>query len=334
MLKPPRLRTGATIGLVAPASAADLSKIDRGIENLKRLGFRVKEGRHIRKRLGYLAATDPERLADFHAMFADPKVDIVMCVRGGYGSPRLAPFIDYDLISRNPKVFTGFSDITFLHLAILKMCDLVTFNGPMGAATFGAPKLSRYTVDSFVRTVGNRRAAGSVWQGHRDRKFRVVRPGRASGVITGGNLSLVAASIGTQFEIETKRRIVFLEDVDEKPYRIDRMLTQLLLAGKLFDAAAIVFGRNVPDEETAKIEQRLARRGLPHVATPPPTKANREFEQVIDQVIADRLRPLGIPVMIGLPFGHIDDYTTIPLGVRASMDTRTGDLTIDEPAVR
>jgi muramoyltetrapeptide carboxypeptidase len=334
MLKPRRLREGATIGLISPASAADPEKVDAAIRNLEKRGFRVREGKHIRDRYGFLAASDTARIADLHTMFADPEVDAIMCVRGGYGTARLAPFIDYNLIARNPKILSGFSDITFLQLAIWKMCGLVTFNGPMLVSAFATGKLKPFTLGGYSRTLMQPSAAGSVWQGHRDRKFRVVRPGKASGRLTGGNLSLVAATLGTPYEIETKGRIVFLEDVDEKPYRIDRMLTQLLLAGKLGDAAGIVFGRNVPDEESARIEQRLVRRGLPKTAAPPPSKVPREFEQVADHAIADRLRPLGIPVLIGLPFGHIDDYATLPIGVRASMDTRTGELTINEAAVR
>ena len=138
MLKPCRLREGATIGLISPASAAEPAKIDAAIANLQKRGFRVKEGRHIRSRYGYLAAPDSGRLNDLHSMFADPKVDAIMCVRGGYGTGRLAPFINYDLVRDNPKILIGFSDITFLHLAFLKMCDLVTFNGY--AAQYGDPR--------------------------------------------------------------------------------------------------------------------------------------------------------------------------------------------------
>ena len=334
MLKPRRLREGSTIGLISPASAADPQKIDAGIANLEKRGFRVKEGRSTRTRQGYLAAPDAARLRDLHAMFADPEVDAIMCIRGGYGTGRLLPFIDYELIRENPKILIGFSDITFLELAILKMTGLVTFNGPMLGSAFSQAKPRSFTLDGFMRTLAQPKPAGSVWQGHKDRKYRVVRPGKASGRLTGGNLSLVAASVGTPYEIDTKDRIVFLEDIDEKPYRFDRMLGQLIMAGKLVDASAIVFGRNVPDEESAKLEQKLARRGLPKMTTAPPTKVPREYEQVADEVITDWLKPLGVPVMIGLPFGHIDDYATLPLGVRASMDTRTGELTIDEAAVR
>jgi muramoyltetrapeptide carboxypeptidase len=323
-----------TIGIISPASAVkDVSRVDTGASRLRELGYKVKEGRHVREKLGFLAATDDARLADLHAMFADPKVDAIMCVRGGYGAGRLASRIDYKLVQHNPKILLGFSDITFLHLAFWNKCGLVTFNGPMLNATFAQEQPSVFTISGFNRTLTRYDPAGSIWQGHPDRKFRVVRHGRAGGRLVGGNLSLVAASLGTPFEINTRGKLVFLEEIDEKPYRIDRMLTQLLHAGKLCGAAAIVFGRNVPDEETAALEKAREEEGLPKIAAPLPRKVPREWEPITDDVIADRLKPLGIPVMIGLPYGHIDDYATIPIGVRATMDTRTGDLVIDESAV-
>ncbi|MBX7245248.1 MAG: LD-carboxypeptidase [Candidatus Sumerlaeaceae bacterium] len=333
-IKPAKLEPGMTIGVIAPAGAnKDLSLLDRGVAKLEKLGYRVKLGRHTRSRIGYLAADDKSRLGDLHALFADRKVDAIMCSRGGYGTMRLLPEMDFELIRKNPKIFIGFSDITALGLAFLKKVGLVTFNGPMVVSTFGKEKVSPFSVSCFLRTVTSAKPAGSVWQGHRDRKFRVVTAGKGSGILTGGNLSLVASTVGTPYEVETKGKIVFLEDVDETPYRIDRYLTQLMLAGKLRDARAIVFGRNVPDAESAIIEKKLARKGLPKVATGFPRDANRSYEQVTDEVIVDRLKPLGIPVLIGLPFGHISEYATIPLGVRASVDTKSGDLVIEEGAV-
>jgi muramoyltetrapeptide carboxypeptidase len=335
LLKPHRLEPGMTVGVIAPASGVkEEEQIDAAVAGLEEFSLRVRLGRSVRKRRGYISATPAERLADLHAAFSDKKVDAVMCLRGGYGAMHLLDAIDYGLVRRNPKIFTGFSDITALHLAFLRKCRLVTFNGPMASTTFSKRPPSDFTVASFLRTVSEPVPAGSVWQGHTDRRFRVVRPGRAEGVLTGGNLTLVAATVGTPYEIETRGRIVFLEEVDEKPYRVDRYLTQLLLAGKLRDAAAIVFGRNVPDAESADNERRRLGDHPPRRATAPPRSVPRDFEQIIDEVIAERLAPLGIPVMIGLPFGHIDDYATLPVGCRASVDTTRGDLIIEEAAVR
>lgn len=325
-----------TIGLISPASAAkDKTLIDKGIARLKSLGYRVKEGRSIRTRHGYLAAPDAARLADINAMFADPKVDAIMCVRGGYGTGRIASQIDYEVARQNPKIFIGFSDVTMLSLAFWKKIKLVTFSGPMLLSTFAKDQPSAYTTAGFARTLTAPEAPGSIWQNHADRNYRVVRHGKAAGRLIGGNLSLVAASIGTPFEIDTKRKIVFLEDVDEQPYRVDRMLTQLLQSGKLLDAAGIVFGRNVPDAESAEHEKKRTLDGrMGRTASPPSRKAGEDFEHIIDDVIADLLAPLGIPVVIGLPFGHITDYATMPIGVHAELNTRTGDLVIDEAAVR
>jgi len=334
MIKPPCLEHGMTIGIIAPASAArDPLHVDHAINGLKALDFKVKPGKHIRDRRGYLASTDKHRLADLHAMFGDKKVDAIMCLRGGYGAGRIVDQIDYDLVRKNPKVFIGFSDITILHLAFLRKSNLVTFNGPMAASTFADTPPSRFGVASFLRTICHREPAGSIWQEHEDRDCRVIRHGRATGQLTGGNLSLMAASMGTPYEMQTRGKIVFIEEVDEKPYRVDRMLTQLLSAGKLRDAAGIVIGRNVPDKDFADAEAAAAVDASRTVKALPKTLP-AGYEPLMDEVFHDLLYPLGIPVITGLPFGHIDDYATLPLGVRASMDSRTGDLVIEESAVK
>jgi muramoyltetrapeptide carboxypeptidase len=323
-----------TIGIIAPASAArDPLHVDHAMAGIEALGFQVKPGRHIRDRHGFLASSDANRLADLHRMFADKKVDGIMCLRGGYGTGRLVDSIDYELVGANPKVFIGFSDITMLNLAFLRKCKLVSFNGPMAASTFADTAPSRFCVSSFLRTVGHAEPAGSIWQGHDDRNFRVIRPGRAEGRLTGGNLSLMAASVGTPFEMQTRGCIVFMEEVDEKPYRIDRMLTQLLSAGKLSDAAGIVIGRNVPDKDFAEAEAK-ATKTAKRTVKPLPRKLPADFEPLMDDIFYDRLHGLGIPVITGLPFGHIDDYATLPLGIQASMDTQSGDLVIEESAVK
>jgi muramoyltetrapeptide carboxypeptidase len=324
-----------TIGLISPSSAVpNAGLIDQGIAALEKLGFCTKEGRFTRGRLGYLAASDRERLRDFNGMLCDGGVDAIMCIRGGYGAMRLLEGLDYEAARRTPKPIIGFSDITAIHLAFARRIRLVTFHGPMLLNAFARKVPRTFTVDGLLRTLTQARPAGSVWEGLPEHNYRVVREGRAQGRLVGGNLSLVAALMGTPFEIDTRGAIVFLEDVDEKPYRVDRMLTQLLLGGKLRDAAGIVFGRNVSDSETAKLEAERFRKGVPRRAEGFPAKPSPRYEPILDDVIADRLRPLGIPVMIGAPFGHVDDYATLPVGVRASMNTRTGELSIDEAAVK
>lgn len=333
MIKPKHLQPGDTVGVIAPASAVrTVADVDRAVRGLRAAGFQVKLGKHVKDRHGFLASTDKNRLEDFHAMFADPEVDGIMCLRGGYGTSRIVDAIDFDLVCANPKVFIGFSDITMLGLALAQRCGLVNFNGPMASSTFGKTKPSRFGIAGFLRTVCHVMAAGSIWQEHEDREYRVIRSGKASGRLTGGNLSLLAASVGTPFAMETKDRIVFIEEVNERPYTIDRMLTQMLSAGMLRDAAGIVIGRNVPHPDLAKMEAKCAK-NAPRQVKALPKALPRNFEPCMDDVFFDRLNPLGIPVLTGLPFGHIDDYATLPLGIMATMNTRTGDLVIEEPAV-
>lgn len=337
--KPKALQPGMTVAVVAPASGLmSDEKIDAGLAKLAALGYGVKPGKYLHERLGFLASSDANRLEDLHAAFADPKVDAILCMRGGYSTMRLLEGLDFDLIRKNPKIFCGFSDITALNLAFLKHANLVNFNGMMLCSTLGAATPSQYTMDSFFRmmstTAGD--GVGSLWAGHPEaERFAVtVRGGRASGQLVGGNLSLVASLIGTAYEIETAGRVVFLEDVDEAPYKFDRMLMQLLLAGKLRDAAAIVIGRNVADADSAVTEAEMGRDGIRDAATRPfPATSERTWYPILDQVIADRLGDLGIPVMSWAPFGHIDDYATLPLGVRVSVDADSGEFSVDEPAV-
>ncbi len=336
--KPKALLPGMCVGVIAPASGLPSDeKIDLGLERLQKLGFKVKPAAHLRERQGFLAASDKSRLEDLHKAFDDPEVDAIMCMRGGYGTMRLLDDIDYQMIKNNPKVFVGFSDITALNLAFLRCAGLVSFNGIMLTTTLGAKELSEYSIERFMTIVGMpNKALGSVWGNmpQEERRIVPIRSGKASGILTGGNLSLLSATIGTPYEIETKGRIVFIEEVDEPPYRFDRMLTQMMLARKLYDAAAIVIGRNVPDDDSRKLEESLGYEGIKETAQQGfPKDPERTWEPILDQVIANRLRPLGIPVISGMPFGHIDDYATLPLGVEATVDVDSGEFTINEPAV-
>jgi muramoyltetrapeptide carboxypeptidase len=335
VIKPHKLEPGMTLGIIAPSGAVrDLAPLERGLTNLQAMGYHIKEGKSLRARYGYLAGHDFDRLADIHRMFADKKADAILAARGGYGTSRLADAIDYDLVRRNPKVFMGFSDITYLHLAFWKKCRLVTFSGPMISFNFGDETPRSFTVSGWERTICNAAPAGSIWQGHDDCSYRIIRNGKARGRLIGGNLSLIAASIGTPYEVDTRGCILFIEEIDEQPYRMDRMLTQLISSGKLAQAAGIVIGRNIAHAETAALEEAAARAGLPKLVAATKRRVADDYEQIMDDVLADRLRPLGIPVMSGLPFGHIKDLATLPIGVTASMDTKTGDLLIEEAAVR
>ena len=315
-VKPRRLECGDTVGIVAPASAPpDPKAIDRSVETLERLGFKPKLGLHARKRWGYLAGTDRQRAADLMAMFLDRKVKAIICVRGGYGTARLLPLLDYSIIRANPKIFVGYSDITSLHSAFLKQAGLVSFHGPMLNSDLNKGDLPDFTRESLLRTLMRPTAPGSICQAYRKRKVKVLRDGTATGVLVGGNISILCAGLGTRWLPSFKDRILFFEDIDEVPYRFDRMLTQFLNAGLLGQVGGIAIGTNKNCKD-------------------PKAKTAKEYRQTLEDVLKERLLPLGVPIVSGLPFGHIRFNATLPIGVRATLDGEKGDLIITEPAVR
>lgn len=310
VLKPKRLSEGDTVGVIVPASMVfELDSIDRGREQLEALGFRVKIGAHARGRYGNLAGRDRERAEDINAFFADPDVKGVIAFSGGWGTPRLLPYLDYDAIRRNPKVLMGFSDITGLLNAVHRKTGLVTFHGPNADSRY-----EPYTLENMRRVVMSAEPPGTLSNPAKrpedliDRENRIVvlREGVASGRLVGGNLTLVASTIGTPYEIDTDGAILFLEDTHEELYRIDRMLTQLWLAGKLERLAGFVFGRctDCPIEGPALSMGELLRERFGHV-----------------------------PSIWGLSFGHIEKKLTLPIGVSATLDASAKTLSITEAAV-
>lgn len=306
VLKPKRLAPGATIGVVAPASPGDKKVAEAGIAFLETQGFTVKLGKSVFEAWGDLAGPDLLRATDINAMFADQTIDGIICLRGGYGSMRLLNLLDYPLIKNNPKVFVGYSDITALHLSITQNTGLITFHGPMIASDFGKNP-PEYTWDSFLRAVANTQPLGLISNPPQSPPV-VISPGETEGTLTGGNLSLIAATLGTPYEIETKDKILFLEDVAEAPYRLDRMLTQLSLAGKLDAAAGIVLDVFAGCQEEADASS---------------------FS--VEEVLFDRLGNLQKPVLYKFHFGHTPLKATLPLGVRAEIKNNC--LSVLESAV-
>lgn len=270
----------------------------------------------MRVKKGFLAGTDKQRLVDLHTMFGDPEIKGVVCARGGYGSGRLLPYIDYDLIKSNPKVLVGYSDITALLFAIQAKTGLVCFHGPVGASNY-----SDFTSGQFEDVLIKGKNKANIeqpkdWKDEQDLAFKLLQmsPGAATGALVGGNLSLLVSLIGTPYDLSYDDKIVFIEDVGESPYRIDRMLTQLLNAGKLDKAKGLALGvfagcETKPDDPD--YSQSLSLR----------------------EVLEDRLASLGIPVLYGLPIGHIDDNATVALGVMAELDVDKGCLKILESGV-
>ncbi|MGA7991757.1 MAG: LD-carboxypeptidase [Thermoanaerobaculia bacterium] len=324
-LFPKALRKGDTVALISPASPGNEPDVNAvAVEIVKSLGYEPKLMPNAGKSTMYLAGSDTERAADLNAAFADPSVDAVWCLRGGYGTSRILPLIDYESIRKNPKIFIGYSDITGTLNAIHKMTGLVTFHGPNGA-----DNQSDYTLDQFRRVVANPQAAGRIaepppplrppregWVDRENRLYRITS-GKARGRLVGGNISVFSTLIGTPFEPELKGRILFLEEVGEDPYRIDRWLTQFLLTGKLSGLAGVALGRFSK-------------------CTPGDYKPSFAGYGTWswEEVCKDRLGRLGIPVVANLVFGHVSDKATLPLGVMAELDGDAGTLTLLEAAVR
>jgi muramoyltetrapeptide carboxypeptidase len=294
---PPLLGPGSRVALVSPSGPiSNQADIANAVENAKRLGWEAVLAEHAGDRHGYLAGTDDHRVADLNRAAADPSIDGVWCVRGGYGAMRLLDALDFEAWRVRPKALVGYSDITALHSAIGARADLVTFHAPTARSAltpFSFASLSR----ALVRGENPCGVAA---------RARTVVAGRASGRLAGGNLAMVSALMGTPYATEFDGAILVLEDVYEAVYRLDRMLTQLVLSGALARCAGIVFGAftEIPSE---------------------PGDTERTLDMVIDE-IAQRT---GIPCIAGAPIGHIPDQWTIPLGARAVLDADARSLTVE-----
>ncbi len=309
LIHPKRLKPGSVIGLITPASGlSNLNELKRVEHTIKYFGWSAKWGKNVGKQSPYYDTIN-KRLDDLHAMFRDPEVDAVFTVQGGYGSSQLLDSIDYDLIRKNPKVFLGYSDITALHLAINKMCNMVTFHGPVAMSI-----LTSYTIRHFRKAISNTEPIGLVTnpppggdESKPNHKLRAIRPGIATGRLVGGNLAQISSLIGTRYEIDTRGAILFLEEIDEATYQIDRMLTQLRRAGKLDQAEGIILGEFVECDPL-----------------------DNNWFRSLDEVLDNNLGGLKIPVLYGLTIGHTNDQLTLPLGVMATLNADAGALEITE----
>ncbi|MBI1746481.1 MAG: LD-carboxypeptidase [Acidobacteria bacterium] len=311
------LHTGDTVGLITPASyVSDPDRLALVERTIKHFGLKFKIGKNVRKRTGYLGGSIQERVDDLHDMFGDTEVRAILALRGGYGSAHLLDRLDYRLIRAHPKIFLGYSDITALHLAIHKLAGLITFHGPIALSRF-----SGFTQTYFRKALFEAKPLGAITNPpdsnplRPEHTLRVVRPGRGRGRLIGGNLTLISTTMGTPYEIDTRGRLLFLEDVDEEPYRIDRMLTQLRLAGKFDEVAGVIIGecRNCRPRDYQ-----------------PSFESTFSFGEVLDNVLGD----LKAPVLSGLTIGHTDDQLTLPIGVMATLDAERGEIIIEEAAVR
>lgn len=313
-IRPPRLRTGQTVGLVNPSGATYLEDdLVLAEERLRALELRPVRGAHVLDRHGYLAGADRDRASDLNRMFADPGIDAVLAVRGGWGAARILPLLEFDTIASNPKVFMGYSDVTALLLAIHARTGLVTFHGPVGISPWneftlrwireilfegGTPTLENPAPpeDDLVRT------RHRVW---------TITPGTARGRLLGGNLTVLTTILGSGYLPEWEGSVLFVEDVGEEIYRVDRMLTQLSLAGILEAVEGVVFG---------------------HCSGCDPGSGYGSL--TLPEVLEHHLGGLGVPAWRGATIGHIEPKWTLPLGVEAEIDAAAGTVRILEPGVR
>jgi muramoyltetrapeptide carboxypeptidase len=305
-LRPPALEAGDCIGLAAPASPCDRRALYTGIEVLQAWGFRVFYTSRLFDTYHYLAGSDAARAAELHALFTNPEIKAIFCSRGGYGSQRLLPYLDAELIAAHPKILLGYSDITSLLLYLYTQCRLITFHGPVVAGDLHAG-LSPAVQRQLVGVLGGDYTAMQPPPGLQC--LTVLRPGEAEGTLLGGCLSVLVCTIGTPFQPDTRGALLFLEDRGERMYAIDRMLTHMRLAG-LFDAVrGVVFG---------SLE---------------PVAADRDRPYGMQEVILDVLGDLGVPLLGNFPAGHCQNPMTLPFGVRAAIRGHRLEL-CDAPVVR
>jgi muramoyltetrapeptide carboxypeptidase len=313
-IRPPKLAPGSRIALVAPAGPLlERDDLTRAVELCRALGYEPVLGGHAGQRYGYLAGTDDERVNDLNAALRDPAVDAVWCLRGGYGTIRILHRIDFDSLARRPRALIGFSDITTILVTAVARAGVVAFHGPVARAAM--PAFSRW---HFERVLSCAEPAGRLGRLPsrpdvlipRDDRIVTLSGGVAEGPLIGGNLTLLQCLIGTPYFPDLDGAILFIEEVGEALYRVDRMLAHLRLVGALDRLAGIVVGR------FTELERQIPDGALG-----------------LDEVLSTYFRPLGIPVAYGFPIGHIDDQWTLPLGVRARFDADAGELELLEAAV-
>lgn len=298
LVKPRRLRDGATIGLIAPAGVLrSRGQLTESVQALQRLGFRTKVGNHVLARFGFLAGTDRERAADLMDMVSDPDVDAIVCIRGGWGCARILPMLDYDIIREKAKPIIGYSDVTSLLLAVYAKSRLISFHGPVGISTWPGT-----TGASFLQVLQQGRAQSIASESERGRtRFQTISEGTATGPFVGGNLSVIAGLAGTGYLPSFDGHVVFLEEVGEDSYRLDRLLTQLELAGILRRPAAVAFGQCSQCSDGGSAWDA-------------------------EDVFRDHLGRYDAPAWIGAPIGHVAPVYTLPIGQVVAADASKGTL--------
>lgn len=310
MIKPARLKIGGTIGVLSPASPVNSKKLKKGVLKLRKLGYKIILDKKVLAKRGFLAGEDKIRAEALNRMFGNKKIDAILCSRGGYGTLRLLDLLDYKTIRKNPKILVGFSDITALHLALNKKCNLVTFHGPMVAGDFS--RLSDYNKNYFLKAVSQTNPIGKIQNSKRLGNWKVITAGKASGEILGGNLTLICRLMGTGYQPDFKDKILFLEDINSEPYQIDSLLAQLQLVGALDRVKGVIIGEFFNFGPRKKDSSRSSLR----------------------QVFEDYFKHSPYPVIYPVSCGHGKDKITIPLGVKVTIDTYKKIFSIDEAGVK
>jgi muramoyltetrapeptide carboxypeptidase len=290
-IKPKKINRGDLIGIISPASSTnDSTVIENGVRYIESLGYRTLVGKNVGKARGYLAGTDEERVEDIHQMFGNKKVKAIFCLRGGYGAFRLLDKIDYKLIQSNPKIFVGFSEITALQMAFLKKANLITFAGPMVASNF-SNEISHYTEDNFWQIITNCKIPKRM-ELRENQNFSSPKTNESTGRLVGGNLSVFTALMGTNYLPDLKNKILFLEEIDEPPYKIDRMINQLRLNKVFKKLNGIIIGNFKDCVEPDKKKNTLT----------------------LEEIWTDYFSTMKLPVIHSFPHGHIKDIVTFSFG--------------------
>ncbi len=303
LARPPALKAGDTVGIVSLAAAVEQKALERGLELVHSIGFQTRVSRHVLDRDDILAGADRQRAEELQAFFADPDIRAIFVARGGYGSGRILPLLDFAALALTPKPLIGFSDLTFLLNPIVERARMVAFHGPMLAIDHAIEERNRRSFEHLRKVL-----TGEIGSFEMEAQ-NVIHPGWAEGDLMGGCLSIVVAMLATPFAPNFDGKILFLEEVGERAYRIDRMLVQLRQSGMLGRCAGVVFGAIRPfggEENEARMIQRF---------------------------VAEQTTELEIPVLFGIDAGHFTDNLALPFGIRARIDTSTRRLTVLEAGV-
>lgn len=315
LIKPPRLKTGAVVGIISPASATFVQEeLDIVIDAVRGLGLVPKLAPHARDRYGYLAGTDTERAADINQFFQDKQIAALLPIRGGWGCSRILPYLDYQIIHQNPKIIIGFSDITSLILGINARSQLVTFHGPNGLTSWRKPQTEYFRRVLFngelVTFVNSKDGDDADRLMQVKNRIQTITPGKARGKLIGGNLSVLSGIVGSPYLPNMAGAILFLEDTGENIYRLDRLMTHLKIAGVFDKLAGFIFGQCpgcTPDADYGSL--------------------------TLEEVVWGHIQPLKIPAFYGAAIGHLENIVTLPIGLNVEIDATKGAIAMLEPAV-